>query len=312
MVEQGGSCCEVAQADSLARQGDKVQDQHAQLDALLAAAGLGFLTERVAAQERPSIRFRLERVAPEDITLGATCIGGDPDVPADFEWPHAQGAALPFVAQVNLGEVATLGALPKLPPSGMLYFFFGEDAYFAGLGSGLRAWQVIYRRDTATLHRMPSPAPVPPRERYHPCRVHMAAELTLPPLDPYSPHTLARLGLNAPLTHEQNVAYWEAQQILSQVQHATHHLPIHRIGGWADEVQSEVEWECLEEVQAPMPLEVGIANSKENPWRLLLQMDTDGGPDTDWGDTGRIYFLIHEDHLTRHDFSNVWAILQCT
>lgn len=61
-----------------------MQAQRAQLDNLMTAAGLGILAERVAALSRPSIRFRLERVAPEDAVIGATRVGGDPDAPEGF------------------------------------------------------------------------------------------------------------------------------------------------------------------------------------------------------------------------------------
>ncbi len=68
----------------------------------------------------------------------------------------------------------------------------------------------------------------------------------------------------------------------------------------------------MDEAQAHTPLDAGRANPYENPWHLLLQIDTDSAPDTDWGDTGRIYFLMREADLMRRDFSGVWAILQCT
>lgn len=236
MVGNSGECA--------LKGGREVQVLRAQLDDLMTVAGLSFLTERVSALARPSVRFRLEHVASEDTPPGATRVGGDPDVREGFEWPLAQGAALPIAAQVNLGEVAALGILPDLPPSGMLYFFFGEDAYFAA-NSRTSSWQVIYRRDTDTLRRTHSPASVPTRERYQPCRVHMAAELTLPPLDPYDDDSLARLGLSMPLPDEQQTAYWEIQQILATRVRPKYHLPINRVRGWAEAVQWEVERECL-------------------------------------------------------------------
>lgn len=291
-----------------------METQRAKLDELMAAAGLGFLTERVAALARPSIRFHLERVASEDTRLGATRVGGDPDMPEGFEWPLVQGEALPFVAQVNLAEVGTLDILTELPPSGMLYFFFGEDAYFAAADIRSHSWKVIYRQNTTALRRTPSPASVPSRERYRPCHVHMAAELTLPPLDPYDDDSLRRLGLSAQLPDEQPTAYWEVQQILATRVRPKHHLPINRLWGWAEAVQWEVERECLTEAPEARHLDMGAitGEAQDNPWRLLLQIDTDDAPDIDWAGTGRVYFLIREHDLLRRNFESTWALMQST
>lgn len=307
----------VAQASTLVRYvkvNYKMQDQRTQLDDLMTTSGLCLLAERVMALARPSIRFHLERVAPEETRLGTTRVGGDPDVPEGFDWPYALGVALPFVAQVNFGELAALDVLPELPSSGMLYFFFGEDAYFAAAESSATSWQVIYRQDVAALHRMPSPASVPLRERYHPCRVRVAAELTLPPLDPYDDDSLARLGLDEPLPDEQQAAHWEIQRTLAAHVLSEPSSSVNRLRGWADPVQWEVERDCLAETRAAGRMddkaEADVAQA--NPWRLLLQIDTDAAPNTEWGDTGRIYFLIREADLMRHDVSNSWVVLQCT
>jgi uncharacterized protein YwqG len=47
-------------------------------------------------------------------------------------------------------------------------------------------------------------------------------------------------------------------------------------------------------------------------WQLLFQMDSDGAPDTDWGDAGRIYFWIRGRDLAMRNFSDVELILQST
>jgi len=51
---------------------------------------------------------------------------------------------------------------------------------------------------------------------------------------------------------------------------------------------------------------------KASDWFLLLQMDTDGAPDTDWGDTGRIYFWMRSRDLAARNFSQTQLILQST
>ncbi len=54
-------------------------------------------------------------------------------------------------------------------------------------------------------------------------------------------------------------------------------------------------------------LEAGAAD-----WVLLLQLDTDEqGPGWIWGDSGSLYFWVRRPDLARLDFSNVWCVLQC-
>jgi uncharacterized protein YwqG len=46
-------------------------------------------------------------------------------------------------------------------------------------------------------------------------------------------------------------------------------------------------------------------------WQLLLQLDTDEGPDWEWGESGRIYFWIRREDLAARAFEKAWLILQC-
>ena len=47
-------------------------------------------------------------------------------------------------------------------------------------------------------------------------------------------------------------------------------------------------------------------------WRLLLQLDSADKAKMEWGDDGRLYFLIDEAGLKDGDFSKVWVSMQCT
>jgi uncharacterized protein YwqG len=47
-------------------------------------------------------------------------------------------------------------------------------------------------------------------------------------------------------------------------------------------------------------------------WQLLFQMDSDGVLETDWGDTGRIFYWIRAQDLAKDDFSQAQLILQST
>lgn len=55
-------------------------------------------------------------------------IGGDPDLPANEEWPlNSDGTPMTFLAQLRLSELVPHDASALLTVNGMLYFFVGVD-----------------------------------------------------------------------------------------------------------------------------------------------------------------------------------------
>ena len=60
-------------------------------------------------------------------TLGNTRFGGDPDLPADMQWPVDPGNSQPtysnFIAQINFAELPPLTINTGLPQRGILYLF---------------------------------------------------------------------------------------------------------------------------------------------------------------------------------------------
>ena len=61
-----------------------------------------------------------------ELAIGASKIGGTPDLPANIVWPTYNEIPLRFVAQINLSELPG-HYLNYLPDSGILFFFIGDD-----------------------------------------------------------------------------------------------------------------------------------------------------------------------------------------
>jgi Domain of unknown function (DUF1963) len=80
-------------------------------DAILAAT--------VPAIELQSVHDPLLRLPADTLRTKA---GGFPDLPPELSWPEVYGELIPFIAQVDLGELPQL-ATSRLPESGILYFF---------------------------------------------------------------------------------------------------------------------------------------------------------------------------------------------
>jgi len=159
-------------------------------------------------------------------------------------------------------------------------------------------WSVLYGRGTLSdLQRVALPETIAKNRRYRLSAVTFATEMTLPGYSQYDSTSLQRLGLQKPLTEEEELAYYQVQAQLARRTGAQRHIPLHRLLGHADPVQWDMHRDLPED---------------SADWQLLLQVDSDAALETDWGDTGRIYYWIRKRDLLQRDFSQVQLILQCT
>ncbi len=262
------------------------------------AAGLSRVNSEIMKVALPSIRLKAHVVDETRLEQGATKFGGSPDLPARSAWPEHNGSPLPFVAQLNLSEVARYDMMHLLPVEGRLYFFFDIDAFFDSWPRHQTIWRVLYDQHVPTaLQRVAIPERVAKSNHYRPSSVTLSAEMTLPDYSQYDATSIQRLGLSGPLTDEEEWAYYEVQAQLAGTVGTKFHIPRHRLLGHADVVQ----WDMHRDLSGD-PTE----------WQLLFQVDSDGAPDTEWGDTGRIYYWIRTRDLMKRDFSGVELILQST
>ena len=65
---------------------------------------------------QPYVELKVTTVG-DDVPVGASKIGGAPDLPKDFEWPSWNDRPLDFLAQINLAEVAGIEIDAGLPES---------------------------------------------------------------------------------------------------------------------------------------------------------------------------------------------------
>lgn len=150
-------------------------------DAAFKAAGLGAASGELVRALVPAIGFAPS--AASETSLGATRIGGTPDLPQGTEWPirpvpgdvaavaarggsnhgdHIRkhlGKPLPFqfLAQVDLTEMAAVGPVASdLPSEGRLLFFY--DVLVGPWDNGKRLVRVIWdKAPRETLRRLETP-----------------------------------------------------------------------------------------------------------------------------------------------------------
>jgi hypothetical protein len=106
----------------------------------IARAGVPDFKPTALRLARPALRMVTGRASDEQLPVGASKIGGLPDLPSDFPWPpggdcHAiynddtggTERLAGFMAQVNLAEIAATQAAKVLPKPGLLSFFCFQD-----------------------------------------------------------------------------------------------------------------------------------------------------------------------------------------
>jgi uncharacterized protein YwqG len=166
-----------------------------EIDAMLAEGGL--LKHR-STLAQPALHVLTRRVDEKTLALGASKVGGHPDLPAGTKWPENDGRAMGFIAQLRLEEIAKLGE-SRLPKKGLLLFFVDDEPFG---DSYLEKAKVIHVGDSKRLARIEPPASFqksrggqPERQPYASCAVTFVPTLTVPsPTNPVVPKLLKKIG----------------------------------------------------------------------------------------------------------------------
>jgi uncharacterized protein YwqG len=294
-------------------------DQLPDLQTAVEAAGLGAFWPRLAPHCRPSIRVLPQAVPTEPLPLGASHLGGAPDLPAGTAWPAWQGRSLSFLAQLNLADLAAFEAAP-LPPTGLLSFFYDALEQPWGFDPADRGRAIVlYHTADTILMPQPLPADLSGTEytAFPVVPLAFAAELTLPDTREQD------VGIaEDELTEAQREAFWDLEH--------RHGDGTSRVLGNPDVIQGTMRDQCalvsrgintgsakLQEAtrQALEMSEEEVAalvQQAPKEWLLLLQLDShETEANMMWGDMGRLYFWIPRAALVARDFTQVWQVLQC-
>ena len=272
--------------------------------------GLSRIATDLEKLVEPSIRIRTEPADDQQLEIGASKIGGVPDLPEGTEWPRWKGTPLAFIAQLKMDDVFKHDLTGTLPKTGLLSFFYDARQETWGFDSDDRgSWRVSYfDGDSTGLSRAKPPNDLPEESRFKPCGLAFSAELTLPPWESIF---IEQLGLS----EEEIDKYFHLMETVGGEDQL-----IHRLLGHPEPIQNEMQLKCQLTFHG---LYTGDATGYEDPrraelekgatdWQLLLQIDSDeDNAGMMWGDMGRLYFWIRKDDLKKRAFENVWMVLQC-
>ncbi len=305
--------------------------------------GQGLPVDHLKRSLRVSTHLRATPVAEDTLALGASRLGGLPDLPASLEWPRWEGyyepdrilgdtesAAMREIIEklggmVPVGENAVIhqGCRPAalsllaqvnlaevpdgtglLPENGWLYFFY--DAEQQPWGHDPREHlgaRVLYFDGNTSDLRR---AARPPG-----AHVFAAASVTAT-LEPTLPRWADQVGLA--LGEPESDVYWDLAE-----KHLGGPEPHHRLLGWPKQVQGDMALQCQLVTHAIDCSPAGYRSAEAQrlkagaaDWVLLLQLDTDEeSPGWMWGDNGCLYFWIRKQDLAERRFQHARTILQC-
>ncbi len=264
----------------------------------------------LAGLAKPAVRLAAHKLQDDSAaSVGASKLGGNPDLSSGFEWPRWRGQPLAFLAQVNLADVASFPFCSALPDEGVLAFFYDADQGTWGFDPKDRGSWLVHSEPTPAALRRTAPPEVGSAPVYGPCALSPREVITLPPADSL---TITNLGLSP----EDLDKYYGALERWAEVTGDAEH----QLLGHPSPIQGDMQLECQ---LVSHGLYCGDPSGYEDPraqalqagansWQLLMQIDSDDHAEMMWGDCGRLYFWLTDDALQRKAFDETWMILQCS
>ena len=275
----------------------------------LTANGLSAYTDMVGRLALPSLRLTSTPIPDGAIPVGASRLGGLPDLPPEEPWTTMKSAPMSFVGQIRLQDAHAFDDGAALPAEGLLSFFYDASQQTFGSDPNDRAgFRVLYfdgAKQKRLAHQTAWPAALPTAARFASSAVTLAPELT------YAQDLQAEFPDRQIAPQDQ--AQFEAA--LNRLAPAPSTAPHHRLLGHPDTIQDDMRQQCqiaANGIADPSadPQRVAALMPAANDWRLLFQVDSDARIGMRWASAGMLYFWILQQDLASARFDNCWVVLQ--
>lgn len=267
-------------------------------------AGLGDRASDLRRLAAPSVRAHGSPAG--GLAIGASHLGGEPDLPPGLDWPRFGDIPMSFIAQIALGDLAGTVASAVLPADGWLWFFYDAHQQTYGSDPADRAgWQVsLARGDPGSLQPHPFPDSLPATSRFRPLALTFAEEWTMslrPDLD------LPGLDWSAGerQRYDEVRAAYPDTAALGQNRH--------RLLGHPDTIQDDMRQQCqliAHDVTSLQDPRAAALLSGALDWHLLFQVDSDDQAGMQWANTGMLYYWMPTAALAARQFDQAWLVLQ--
>jgi len=269
---------------------------------------------------RNAIKLNIDTSSNAPVTVGVSKFGGQPDLPAGFQWPYYRytdnkdtehSKPLTFLLQINCGELADYDADRLLPETGMLYFFYELETMTWGFDPKDKGSARVYYYDTDSLVRQPFPSDLPLEFCMPEFPVSFTVKNDLPDYE--------ECAENYQTDANDYEEYAEQRKDFGYVEEESDRT---KLLGYANIIQNDMLRECEHATNGIYCGDASVKLSEEQrrafsenykQWKLLLQMDTVYKENFElmFGDAGHIYYYIRESDLADKNFDNCWLILQC-
>jgi len=279
-------------------------------EAVLESYGLSEYTTLIEAAVKDAIHIELRNAQEEEIPIGASKMGGVPDLPDGIAWFRHKKTDRPlsFICQINFAETAPYDPAQKLPDHGILYFFYDasmEMPWGFDPKDGDGKVLFYYEGDLSHLKKADVPEDLEASGGlFEPSVMRFAHVIEFPDLQSFVGETL-------PLDDEDADVYCEMMEDISE--------PDNKLLGHSNNLQDCMELEC-ELVSHNLycgnssGYDEGHARGLDKNagrWSLLLQVESNEDLGMMWGDLGRLYVWITDEDLRTKNFAASWVILQC-
>jgi len=252
------------------------------LEERLRSHGLGRLAQAILTSARECVRLKAEESDEDEIPIGSSKLGGQPDLPAGVQWPSWEDGPLSFIAQFNTNELPDFADKGLLPEGTLLSFFWDTDAMDFG-PEHKECFRVIATPLGTTLARMPFPAQLSGEGRFTACQLAARKSISLPEWD-------SAIAESWGMTEDESTAYVEGpyEALMPGDKTGQHH----QVLGYAQTIQGDMQH--------------GKPFDEASDWRLLVQIDSDDEAEMNFVDGGRLYFWIRESDLRAGKFDRTW------
>ncbi|MBV9707278.1 MAG: DUF1963 domain-containing protein, partial [Chloroflexi bacterium] len=154
----------------------EVSMDKAAVQAAFVAAGLSRVVKDIDLISRASIRLYAMPVDVSALEVGASRLGGVPDLPTGIDWPQWKGLHQSFIAQIRLEDMRQYDVNGVLPCSGMLWFFYdAQQETFGADPADSGGWCVLFNDDNhVEVQRAPTPQGLPVGSQFKACSLRFA------------------------------------------------------------------------------------------------------------------------------------------
>ncbi len=261
---------------------------------------------------RPTIGIKTKSQNDNEITIGMSKIGGNPDLPKDFMWPKYENEFLTFCAQYNLAELSNFDTENSLPNKGMIYVFVYIDKDYPGFLNKESSYKIVYIENIDDIQRIDFPKDYFIEGKFKSAKIDYFEYFTLPDSHNYK----IKKYINK---YEQFDYLYES--VTELIDNTTNQEMdnFHQLLGEDRSVQSSVLFDFATKELKIKTLEDYKSKQTEieeisRKYKILLQLDcNDRNSDlSKFGGSMVIYFGIEPEHLNNGKFENVVMAFQGT